>query len=136
MDCGGPDAPLHRLSASKKSCRLANGCDEPIKDALYDITCVRCNGLYDDCELCDGTGRTPIHRCPSSHQTPNMARALRAYAWMQKGVLPAAGAYGDQSPSFLAFVHIIEDEIAVIRDSDERSKSSLRAAMASAKRKR
>ncbi len=110
-----------------------NGCDSPIEDALYDITCVRCDGLYEDCDLCDGTGRNSVYRCPGSHQTRDVSRAMRAYGWMQRGVLPALGSYSDQSPSFLAFVHAIEDEIGVIRAAEDRDKRSLHAAMSKAK---
>lgn len=132
-DCGGPYAPLHRLSTSRLECRSANGCDGPLPEAVYDITCVRCDGLYDDCDLCDGSGRNKVYRCPGSHQSRDVSRAMRAYGWMQRGVMPAPGSYSDQSPSFLAFVHAIEDEINVIRASEERNKQSLHSAMARAK---
>jgi len=44
--------------------------------------------------------------CPAGH-LPKYAEAFRAWRWMQRGHLPAAGGWADQSPVWIVAMEII-----------------------------
>jgi len=50
-----------------------------------------------------------MRRCPASFQTPDLARALRAWTILrQHGTWPVAGGTQDQAAGFLVFIDEIE----------------------------
>ncbi len=99
------------------------GCDVPCKKGKYVILCPRCNGTRTqsdgnvcqeiDCQSKDRwRGYKIMRRCPGSHQTVDVSRALRAWMFLKKyGTWPVVGGTLDQSSSFLAFISEIERSI-------------------------
>lgn len=117
---------LEALDPSIASLRKRYGCDEPSPKAEYAITCPDCragvreNG--DACSTCVSIGGTRaklMYRCPASFETPDVAEALTAWAWMKRGFLPADGGVNDQHPAFLWFVSALEGEIAAAEQEEE-----------------
>ncbi len=56
-----------------------------------------------------------MHRCFGHYQTPDVSRALEAYAWLQRGFMPREGGLLDQHPDFVAFVRVFDDELHLAR---------------------
>ena len=70
-----------------------------------------------------------VYRCPSAHNSPEIAEAVQSYHLLEPGVLPAAGGWVDQTEAFAAVVQILNAERAAIdRERDERSKNLRKAA--------
>ena len=57
-----------------------------------------------------------MFRCFGHYQTPDVARALEAYGWLQRGVLPRAGGLMDQTADFVAFVRAFDAELQLARE--------------------
>ena len=80
---------------------------------MFQTGCPRCDGQHAECELCGGTGKRPIYRCPQAAvggDTHVLAIMDAYYALDRFGVWPAAGGLYDQSPYWLDCVRIIEAE--------------------------
>lgn len=89
------------------------------------ITCSACDGARDDCPTCDGTGREPRFRCPSSHNTLDLAQAMRCMDLLEVGVLPSRGAWLEQTAAFGAFVRIASAERAAVEIEAEQERDRL-----------
>jgi len=117
--CGKPFPDCKRCRRPEsKYLRESWGCDEEADRVVWESSCFRCAGSDPDCELCNGRGEVGHRRCPSA-----MVRAapmglqvqldllMRAYShYDRRNVLPANGAWLDQSRSFLAGVDMIDAE--------------------------
>lgn len=84
------------------------GCDAKAERALAAVTCAACDG--NGCDACERTGQVKLYRCPTSHNTREIASAFEALAWTEKGVLPVRGGLCDQSASFVAFSRLVGSE--------------------------
>lgn len=128
--CGGPDADLGLLNPDQLAMRAQWGCDDTLgdEDARYGVTCPVCNGAGCTAEVQALTGRAcvggqrPMGRCPGACQTPDIARALRAYRMMKDaGVSPVPGGFVDQAASFVRFCSVLEAEMAFVhREQSQR----------------
>ena len=96
------------------------GCDAPCKKGRYTILCPRCDGTRTqvdgrecsepDCQT-DGKwrGYKIMRRCPGSHQTSDVSRALKAWGMLRRfSTWPVAGGIQDQAAGFIAFIDEIE----------------------------
>ena len=98
--------------------RVAWGCDSDAPRIVWESTCARCSGTDPDCALCSGENRVQHRRCPNSmlrdlnqQQQVQLDLLLRAYShYDRRNVLPADGAWLDQSRSFLACVDLLDAE--------------------------
>ena len=98
--------------------RISWGCDEEASREVWESTCPRCAGENSECSRCEGSGTVAHRRCPSSmvREAPPGFRLgldllMRAYShYDRRNVLPVAGAWLDQSRSFLAGVDLIDWE--------------------------
>jgi len=98
--------------------RQAWGCDADAAEDVWTIECVRCGGQSPTCERCAGTGRESGRRCPQFLLAGrhDIREVLRLYAILSShGLLPNEGGALDQSPSFMAAVRLIDNELAEIR---------------------
>ena len=114
------------------------GCDEPSERASWWSTCTLCAGTRYDCPRCEGTNREGHHRCPTAvlndapvSQKIHVDLLMRAYSALdRRHILPASGAWLDQSRSFLAAVEIIDAEKAywdgVLNDHQHRKTEQAR----------
>lgn len=136
---------LSTLNPEQLSTRLRMGCDVPCseKEPQYAITCPRCDGELNingrPCPVCAGSrypGRKIMTRCPRSHMTPQISAAMDANAWTKRGIMPAAGSYGDQSPTFLQFSRTFEGEIAATQREEQEIQRLKAQRSKSRKRKR
>lgn len=101
--------------------RISYGCDSRAKQALYRGTCPACLGGDPDCDECEGYGEAFAHRCPTSQVDRATRTFLDAYSWLERGVLPVAGALGDQSASFVEAVKLMDSERGLIRQAREKT---------------
>jgi len=93
------------------------GCDEPVERVVFRSGCSRCFGADPECPLCDD-GEVEHHECPSAvvRRAPEplrraASRAFRAYTQFdQRGVLPGAGGFEEQTPQFGQIVDLIDHE--------------------------
>lgn len=99
--------------------RKSWGCDEEAPRDVWSAPCPRCQGLGDPtCSRCDGVGEVAYRRCPSSmvNEAPPWFRVqldllMRSYShYDRRNVLPAQGAWLDQSRSFLSGIDMIDSE--------------------------
>lgn len=94
------------------------GCDAPSRRVVWSSSCPSCTGGDPDCTRCEGRGEVDYNRCPSSiisEAPPGLRMSLdllmRAYShYDRRNVLPAQGAWLDQSRSFLLAVDLIDAE--------------------------
>jgi len=84
------------------------GCDAPAARSVARVTCATCDG--NGCEKCKETGSVLLYRCPTSHNTREIAAAFEAMGWSERGVLPVAGGLLDQAASFVAFCRLVGSE--------------------------
>lgn len=79
------------------------------------------------CTTCGGDGRKAMDRCPSSLATDDVRAAFRAYARVRDyGAWPVAGGIDDQAASFVAFVDLVESEVAATRRDKAQAQENLR----------
>ena len=134
--CGGPDAKLELLTESQLRIRRDHGCDRDISEgsrARYAIKCPVCDGLRVvgvgriECTYCEKEGMfrgfVPIRRCPASHYSPDLTRALNALVFMrcEGGAPPEPGGMLDQSPTFLQFLNVFNAESTMIQREQRNS---------------
>lgn len=79
---------------------------------MFEIGCVRCSGDDDDCELCSGSGKEPVYRCPVKLVTPDISYFFKFYAMYKQGYLPVAGGVLDQASLFMQAAAIVDKEVA------------------------
>jgi len=117
--CGMPFPDCNRCRRPEsEELRKAWGCDAPTGRVVWRSSCPRCADAGVDCERCGGSGTAEHHRCPSAmlRKTPQYLQVkidllMRAYShYDRRNVLPVAGAWLDQSRSFLAGVDLIDAE--------------------------
>lgn len=112
--CGGPQAMPGRLTDQQRRHRERHGCDRDIPDGercWYAIRCPGCEGLgCPRCEPGGHKGALVMRRCPASHMTADIAEAINALTWLEKGVLPEGVSLGDQAISFVEFRKVFEAE--------------------------
>lgn len=83
-----------------KSC--GNECrDLPTEAEPIEIECVVCDGLDDDCEACNRTGRMPIRTCPREFIGAIVTRAVNMISHAMQGSFPVTGGVLDQSAQFI-----------------------------------
>ena len=90
-----------------RSLRRLWACDETATHEVARIPCPWCVG--DGCERC-GDGTIGLRDCPQRllRETAGIGVALRASAMIERGLLPVAGGYADQSATLLAAVSIVD----------------------------
>lgn len=96
------------------------GCDGPAKYVVWMSSCSTCHGTDLECPDCYGTNRVNQYRCPSStiseapvHLAVHVDLLMRSHRhYSERNVLPAEGAWLDQSRSYLAAVDLIDAEKA------------------------
>jgi hypothetical protein len=111
-DCGRCRAP------ENERLRKFWGCDELSERPSWWSTCTLCSGTRADCPRCEGTNREGHHRCPSAVIEEasvglkiHLDLLMRAYSALdRRNIMPVAGAWLDQSRSFLAAVEVIDAE--------------------------
>ena len=84
--------------------RQSWGCDEEIDEGVAEVEgCYRCNGGNPECEVCEGSDRWVIKRCPNSVIDPKAAEVCRHVSFLiaQISILPVAGGLRDQSALFM-----------------------------------
>lgn len=83
------------------------GCDKPAAAPVYQSSCHACFGTTLDCETCGGHGKLMFDRCPSARAS-RFAREVVSLLGMvkDKGVLPAAGGYGDQPARLMSLIEV------------------------------
>lgn len=132
-DCGRCRRPGNDLL------RVSWGCDEEADRDVWESSCPRCAGTDMNCSRCEGRGEIAYRRCPSAmirEASPgvqiHLDLLLRAYShYDRRNVLPVAGAWLDQSRSFLAGVDLIDAERAywdkIRYDHDDREMKRTKA---------
>jgi hypothetical protein len=117
--CGKPFPDCDRCRrAGSEELRKSWGCDSPSNRTVWESTCPRCAGTDSDCVRCEGKGTVGYNRCPASMikeahpaQQIHIDLLLRAYShYDRRNVMPVAGAWLDQSRSFLSGVDLIDAE--------------------------
>ena len=117
--CGKPFPDCGRCRRpGSEELRKSWGCDEESNREVWESSCPRCADTNSECERCEGTGVVAYHRCPSAmlRETPQYLQVkidllMRAYShYDRRNVLPVAGAWLDQSRSFLSCVDLIDAE--------------------------
>jgi hypothetical protein len=71
------------------------------------IPCPACLGEEAKCDRCNGSGREAVHRCPLAIADPSAQEACTACAFMESGILPAAGGLYDQAALFVEALSVI-----------------------------
>lgn len=100
------------------------GCDAPATEAVFAITCPRCDGTDASCERCEGSGKANLYRCPRKVIGDDARRVLRAYRDYERGFLPVEGGMEAQAASFVRCIAVIDAE----RSEIEGERASLRRA--------
>lgn len=112
------------------ACRRASelraewGCDAPAARPVARVTCAACDGS--GCDECEQTGEVKLYRCPTSHNTRDVAAMFEALAWTEKGVLPVAGGLVDQAAGFVAFCRVVSAERGKIERARELAREAAR----------
>lgn len=124
--------------------RVLWGCDAEADRDVWESSCPACLGSDHECSTCGGTGDAAHRRCPtaiiesaSPRTQAQISLLFRAYAHYDKrNVLPAHGAWLDQTRSFFSGVDLIDSERAyweaILHDHErreiERSRQSAKRA--------
>lgn len=88
--------------------RVKWGCDAPTANAQLLIPCVRCGGLEDRCDVCQGLGFEGIHRCPRTFDLGQSFETLWCVA-QYPGALPCAGGLRDQPAPYIAALCLVQN---------------------------
>lgn len=100
------------------------GCEAKAERALARVTCAACEGY--GCDECGKSGEVMLYRCPTSHNTAEIALAFEALAWSEKGVLPVPGGLLDQSAAFVSFARLVWSERGKIERARRASEEARR----------
>lgn len=105
------------LGEVKRSCstckvnpeaRKAWGCEQDTEFPQFELPfCLRCNGTNAECEMCHGSARVPIFRCPLALVGSEHYEMVSLFSHYQRGFLPDAGGILDQAPAFLDGVRLL-----------------------------
>lgn len=68
----------------------------------FEIECPRCSSLVPECDLCNGTGRVGIDRCPNATVPEIYRRTVGMALETEQGAWPEAGGLLDQAAWFVA----------------------------------
>jgi hypothetical protein len=90
--------------------RVQSGCDEPSEFIIFEMTCPDCSGADPGCERCEGSGNAAWRRCPRQSTSREALDLVQAYRAMDRGFLPAPGAWMDQAACFVRWVGVIDAE--------------------------
>lgn len=74
--------------------------------------------------MCSGTNAMPVFRCPWKLITREHREAVVAVTMIEHGILPAAGAWLDQSATFVEAYPLLLRELSHWRDVESKRKSS------------
>lgn len=95
------------------------GCDAELEHAVLEVECWVCRDDPDDaCPHCKGTGTHPIRRCPWSVVDGTALQVVEGLAFLDVGVLPAPGGWGDQAATWWDATVIAMQERAEYRARD------------------
>lgn len=75
------------------------------------IACPTCAGKDGSCVECGGTNRVEIPGCPRHRVTAQHEAAIHATLQMERGILPASGAWLDQSATFVDAFPVLLNEL-------------------------
>ena len=95
--------------------RKSWGCDKQTTDEryVYAISCPFCEGNLAACKHCHGTNQIRIDRCPFALvKRVHMDVCSGAVFLESGGVMPAAGGWNEQSPTFIEALTIVLREKA------------------------
>lgn len=86
------------------------GCDAATKETQFTLQCLTCEGLDAKCPECKGTGTVEYHRCPHTYVDPQHWSIVRAVGMADRGLMPAAGGWADQSATFVDALNLVRAE--------------------------
>lgn len=92
------------------------GCDEPAARSTWTLTCWRCGGEDEKCEVCAGRREVDQFRCPQSMAGPHERAVCASADLLEVGILPVAGGWEDQAATFCDAVRIALHERAGYRE--------------------
>ena len=113
------------------------GCDHAAERPVWSSSCPECGGVDPDCTRCEGVGEVDHHRCPASfvfeappHLRSRLDLLMRAHRhYDERNVLPAQGAWLDQTRSFLMCIDLIDAERGfwdqVLHDYQEKKRKEI-----------
>jgi hypothetical protein len=92
--------------------RVELGCFSALSPSPYEFKgCYICDGANPKCEVCGGSNRWSLDRCPGSQVDRDAMLALQAASFsLEHGVLPSPGGIHDQTMDFLAVCGILGAE--------------------------
>lgn len=76
------------------------------------LACFVCAGKDDACPECQGSNRIELRECPWRRIQPEHEEAITAAVQMERGILPEAGGWLDQSATFVAAFPLLLNELA------------------------
>lgn len=76
------------------------------------VSCLICAGHDGECPECHGLNRVEIAGCPRLRITKDHEAAVHAALQMEAGILPVAGAWLDQSATFVDAFPVLRNEVA------------------------
>lgn len=105
------------------------GCEGDTSEPIATMQgCYQCAGGDPSCEVCHGTDRWPLHRCPGADLDDGAATAvvLASYA-LDLHAWPVDGGIRSQTPQFLEVVGIVAEQRALKLERDrERHEKHMR----------
>ena len=86
-------------------------CWDTTESPQFEITCPWCRGKAEVCEQCEGHGTIQFFRCKRSYWSAECDAVVRSFGMLEKGILPVAGGWSDQSAQWVDAVAIVEREV-------------------------